>query len=87
MVTMSVCIDAAKVAPTAPTTNSKATSKPETAGPNADTATISSPAQAAATAALQEATETVAQTTKEATAGDHQAQRLLARYAAAARAQ
>jgi hypothetical protein len=36
---------------------------------------------------MQEATETVAQTTKEATAGDHQAQRLLAKYAAAAHAQ
>ncbi|MGD0282978.1 MAG: hypothetical protein ABSB95_11520 [Dissulfurispiraceae bacterium] len=44
-----------------------------------DTVQVSSAAQAA----LQEATETAAQTAKEASAGDHQAQRLLAKEAAA----
>jgi hypothetical protein len=45
----------------------------------ADTVQISSAAQAA----LKEATETQAQTAREANGGDHQAQRLLAREAAA----
>ena len=44
-----------------------------------DTVQVSSAAQAM----LQEATETSAQTAKEASAGDHQAQRLLAKEAAA----
>jgi hypothetical protein len=44
-----------------------------------DTATISSAALNLAKAAIQEATETLEQTKKEARAGDHQAQRLLAK--------
>lgn len=49
------------------------------AAPSADTVTIS----AAAKAMLQEARETPAQTAREAAGGDHQAQRLLAKEAAA----
>jgi hypothetical protein len=47
-----------------------------------DTVTLSASAQAA-----QEVTETQAQTAKEARSGDHQAQRLLAKEAAAKKAQ
>ncbi len=56
-------------------------SKPQPAT-TTDTVQISSSAQAALTA-LQEATETPAQTAKEAAGGDHQAQKLLAKAAAA----
>ena len=48
---------------------------------NADTVQLSNAAQSRI-AALQEATETVAQTTREAGHGDRQAQRLLAKEAA-----
>jgi hypothetical protein len=54
---------------------SAAKAQPATAA--VDTVQISAAAQV-----LQEATETPAQTTKEASSGDHQAQRLLAREAA-----
>ena len=47
---------------------------------------MTSAAKSAAKAAVQEATETAAQTAKEAGAGDSQAQRLMAKYAAAAHA-
>lgn len=61
--------------------NQKSTQpKPQPAA--ADTVQISSSAQAAL-AAFQEAAETPAQTAKEAGRGDHQAQRLLAKAAAA----
>jgi hypothetical protein len=48
-----------------------------------DTVSISSAALSALKAALQEATETSAQTAKEANSGDLQAQKLLAKEAAA----
>ena len=51
----------------------------QTASTVGDTATISSAALNLAKAAIQEATETLEQTKKEARAGDHQAQRLLAK--------
>jgi hypothetical protein len=66
-----------------------AVTKPEAAAPaKPDTVQISEAAklnslQAASQALLQEATETSAQTAQEARHGDHQAQRLVARYAAA----
>jgi hypothetical protein len=56
--------------------------RPQPPTPSTDTAQISSSALMAAKAAVQEATETEAQTIKEARAGDQQAQRLLAKYAA-----
>ena len=55
--------------------NSKPTSTPPAP---VDTARISNTALQAARAAAQEATETTAQTTREARAGDRQAQRRLA---------
>jgi hypothetical protein len=65
-------------------------SKPESAtNANADTVQISSAAQSALSpfqAAFQEATETPAQTAREARSGDPQAQKLLAREAAAEKA-
>jgi hypothetical protein len=84
MLSVSMPTELAKMDTMEPTKNTEATSKPETARPIADTAQISGAAQAAAKAALQEATETPAQTAKEATGGDRQAQRLVARYAASA---
>ena len=57
-------------------------SKPQTPSANTDTVRISN----AGRAALQEATETAAQTAKEARSGDRQAQKLLAKEAAAAKA-
>jgi hypothetical protein len=62
------------------TVSTRHESAPPPATITADTAKISNAAQAAAQAALQEATETLAQTEKEAQAGDHQAQRLMAKY-------
>jgi hypothetical protein len=58
------------------TSESKATSS---TGATTDTVTISGAALSAAKAAQQEATETPAQTAREANAGDRQAQRLLAK--------
>jgi hypothetical protein len=60
----------------------KAPAKPEPIRRAVDTAQFSAAARAAAKAALDEGSETPAQTAKEAAAGDHQAQRLLARQAA-----
>jgi len=78
--------DVTQAAP-APSEVSRVSTSRESAPPpappatvRADTAKISNAAQAAAQAALQEATETLAQTEKEAQAGDHQAQRLMAKY-------
>ena len=77
------------VSPVKPaTTSSKQASGPKQSSGGADTDTVhlSSTAQAqlsATQAAVQEATETSAQTAKEATGGDLQAQRLLAREAQA----
>ena len=62
-----------------------APSKPAPAAAHADTVQLSETAQAAL-AAMQEATETPAQTAKEAGQGDGQAQRLLAKEAAAKQA-
>jgi hypothetical protein len=59
-----------------------AQSKPQPAAATADSVQLSSAAQARL-AAMQEATETSAQTAKEASGGDLQAQRLQAREAAA----
>jgi hypothetical protein len=56
-----------------------AANPPRTSGTASDTVQISTTAQAAAKAAMQEATETHAETLTEAQKGDHQAQRLLAR--------
>ena len=64
------------VAPTSTTARKSAPSKPAAA--QEDSAQLSSAAQAA----LKEATETPAQTSKEASSGDLQAQRLLARESA-----
>ena len=50
--------------------------------PSADSIQMSSAALSAAKAVAQEATETADQTAREARAGDHQAQRLMAKYAA-----
>jgi hypothetical protein len=72
------------VAQSAPVTPKPAQVKPQTAV--TDTVHVSAAAQAASTAAkaaLQEATETPAQTAKEALSGDRQAQRLLAKEKAA----
>ena len=52
------------------------------ASPRSDTAQVSNAALAAAKAAAEEATETGDVTAREARAGDHQAQRLLAKYQA-----
>jgi hypothetical protein len=60
-----------------PVTAKMTQSKPQQT--SKDTVQVSSAAQAA----LMEATETSVQTAKEASAGDHQAQRLLAKEAAA----
>jgi hypothetical protein len=57
-------------------------SKPQPVSTANDTVQISN----AANAALQEATETPQQTAQEASKGDHQAQRLMAKEAAAAKA-
>ena len=81
--------DAARVASPATAINANQT-QPEDQTPTpaktqpaaTDTVKISSAAQTAA----QEATETAAQTAKEADSGDRQAQRLLAKEAAAAEA-
>jgi hypothetical protein len=62
-----------------PAAKSPTPSQPKSATLATDTVSISS----AARAAQQESLETPAQTAKEAGAGDHQAQRLLAREAAA----
>jgi hypothetical protein len=75
----------------AETTASKqpAASKPQSAVPTQDTVHLSTTAQAQLStvkAAAQEAAETPASTAKEAQSGDHQAQRLLANEAAAAKA-
>ncbi len=59
-----------------------ATSKPASSTGQTDTVQLSGAAQALL-AALQEATESPAQTAKEAGAGDPQAQKLLAKAAAA----
>jgi hypothetical protein len=59
----------------APPNKTAASPVPKANALPADTVTISN----AAKAALQEATESKAQTTKEAHSGDHQAQRLLAK--------
>lgn len=61
-----------------PSTSSSTASSSSATSVPVDTVTISSAAQAM----LKEITETSAQTTKEANAGDHQAQRLLAKEAA-----
>lgn len=61
--------------------NSKAT--PPESQPSGRVATDTVQISNAALAAMQEAVETPAQTAKEASGGDHQAQRLLAKEAAA----
>jgi len=74
---------AAQVAAPVPATASSAAPAPQSAPtPVADTVQISSTALAAQ-AAMQEATESPAVTAQEARGGDHQAQRLLAKEAAA----
>jgi hypothetical protein len=67
--------------PAAPSQNSVPAQTRSTASPVNDTVQISTAAQAA----LKEALENPAQTTKEALGGDRQAQRLLAREEAAAK--
>lgn len=78
---------AQSVAPAAPASSSKkAPEQKQQSSGGADTVHLSSTAQAhlsAIQAASQEATETPAQTAKEALGGDRQAQRLLAREARA----
>jgi hypothetical protein len=68
----------------AQTTHVATTQNAPTQKPVVDTVQISSSAQAAAKAALEESTETVTQTKQEASHGDHQAQRLLANETQAA---
>lgn len=71
------------------TSKQPAASKPQSGTEPQDTVHLSSAAQAhlsAIKAATQEAAETPAQTAKEAQSGDMQAQRLLAKEAAAAKA-
>lgn len=70
------------VVQSAPVNQESTQAKPKPAAQAQDTVQISSAAQAA----LQEATETAAQTAKEARSGDRQAQKLLAKEAAAAKA-
>lgn len=82
---MSITVNGAAVAPpvdSSTASTQKAAARTPAASAHQDTAQISSAAQAAAKAALQETTETPAQTAKEAQSGDPQAQRVLARYAA-----
>jgi hypothetical protein len=62
--------------------SSQAKSQPAPASSTPDTVQLSNAAQAAL-AALQETKETPAQTAREASGGDRQAQRLLAKQAAA----
>ena len=64
------------------TATSTRKSSPTPSGPSTDTVELSKTAQAML-AAMQEATETPAQTAKEASHGDVQAQQLLAKEAAA----
>src|ERR1039457_4580305 len=73
------------VAQTTATSNPKSTqAKPQPAATSATTDTVQlSNAAQAALAAVQEARETPAQTAKEASGGDRQAQRLLAKESAA----
>jgi len=80
---------AAVQAQPAAATEKAAPSKTDAASAPADSVKISEEAKAAVVAAqtqaaAQEATETPEQTAREATHGDHQAQRLIARHAAAA---
>jgi hypothetical protein len=81
---------AAAAAPAASDSKKASAQKQQSSGSaNTDTVHLSSTAQAQLTAiqaALQEATETPAQTAKEALGGDSQAQQLLAREAQAAEA-
>jgi hypothetical protein len=71
--------------PTPPPAAQKASSEPQTAAPSDTSAVPQEIVQlsAAAQSALREATETPAQTAKEAGHGDAQAKRLLAKQAAA----
>jgi len=68
--------------PVAEATKPSTSKPPQPVRSKGDTVQLSKTAQLAL-AAVQEATETVAQTTKEANHGDRQAQRLLAKEAAA----
>ena len=69
--------------PSPPSSVDSPPARPESNAQAVDRAQISASAQAAAKAAVGEATETKADTAKEARAGDRQAQQLMAKYAAA----
>ncbi len=76
---------ASQAQPVSPPAKTNGQSGEIDANPTAITVSLSGEGKAAsaAQAALQEATETTAQTAKEARSGDHQAQRLLAKEEAA----